>query len=115
MTLVEMVLAVTIMGFIMSAIAMSLLVIVRSGQADVRAPHRGQGRGVPADVPPRGLLVRGPPRRHPDVLQPISGETLPGTNVLTLYRQEGATSIITSYRYEQVGEDWQLALRVRQP
>ncbi|MEZ5217470.1 MAG: vWA domain-containing protein [Ilumatobacteraceae bacterium] len=108
MTLVEMVLAVTIMGFIMSAIAMSLLVIVRSDKPTSERLTEAKdvaflqtylpvdySSAISRDVTP--------------TLQPISGETLPGTNVLTLYRQEGATSIITSYRYEQVGEDWQLA------
>jgi prepilin-type N-terminal cleavage/methylation domain-containing protein len=40
--------------------------------------------------------------------QPMTGETLPGTNVLSLTRVQGGATIVTSYRYVQQGQRWTL-------
>ena len=90
---------------------MSLIVILRSEQADA-VPHR-RGEDVaflqtylPVDY---SSVVS---RDTDPTSQPIGGTTLPGTNVLSLVRTvtngSSTATVIVSYRYVQVGNDWQL-------
>lgn len=110
MTLIEMVLGVMISGFVLSALAMAIVVILRTDRPTSDRITEAKDVAflqtyLPVDY--SSAISRNVDPLH----QPIAGETLPGTNVLSLVREEGdggATTIITSYRYALVGEDWQL-------
>ncbi len=111
MTLVEMVLGITIAGIVMASIGMSLIVIMRTDKPT--SERLTESRDVaflqtylPVDY--SSAITR-------DVtpgLQPIVGQTLDGTNVLTLFREEKDGNTIVestiSYRYAKTGNDWQL-------
>ncbi len=111
MSLVEMVLGVMISGFVMSALAMAIIVILRAnGPTSDRITESKDVAFLQTYLPVdySSAVSRNIDPTH----QPIPGQTLAGTNVLSLVRQEpgsgGTVTIITSYRYAKVGDQWQL-------
>ena len=111
MTLVELLLGVIVTGIMMSALGMSMIVILRTDKPT--AARVTEARDVaflqtylPVDYSSAISRDTNP------TAQPIAGQTLPGTNVLALVREErnGATVVTdtVSYRYVQRGVDWQL-------
>ena len=107
MTLVETVLAITIAGFIMASIGISMVVIVRSDKPTTERLTEAKDVAFLQTYLPVDYSSAVSRDVNP-LLQPVAGQTLAGTNVLTLIRNENSVTIITSYRYEQVGTDWQL-------
>lgn len=111
MTLVEMVLGVTIAAFVMASISMSLIVVLRSDRPTSERITESKDVAflqtyLPVDY--SSATSRNVEPGH----QPVGGQTLPGTNVLSLVRTQpsggGTVNIVISYRYVQNGADWQL-------
>lgn len=112
MTLVELVLAVVIAGFVVGAISMSLIVVLRSEQPTRERVTEATDVAflqtyLPVDYSSAVSRSTAPGE------QPVAGTTLPGTNVLTIVRDvptsgSATNRVIVSYRYVQAGPDWQL-------
>ncbi len=112
MTLVELVLAVVIAGFVAGAISMSLIVVLRSEQPTRERITEATDVAFLQTYLPVDYSSAVSRSTEPGE-QPIAGETLPGTNVLTILRDvptsgSGTNRVIVSYRYVQSGSDWQL-------
>lgn len=112
MTLVELLMTVTILGIIMTSLSAAMIVILRT-ERPIK-DHLSESKDITflqAWIP--NDLASASSRNIDPQHQPTSRTTLPGTNVLTLNRADISTSDITtnyvvSYRYVQVGEEWQL-------
>jgi len=111
MTLVEMVIGITISAFIMGSIGMSMVVLLKSDKPT--SARLTEARDVAFLQTYLPVDYSSAISRNVDpTAQPVAGQTLPGTNVLSLVREEktvsGTIDTIISYRYEKVGLDWQL-------
>ncbi len=112
MTLVELLITVTILGIIMSSLSAAMIVILRT-ERPIK-DHLSESKDITflqAWIP--NDLASASSRNIDPLHQPSPRTTLPGTNVLTLNRADISTSDVTtnyvvSYRYVQVGEEWQL-------
>ncbi len=111
MSLVEMVLGITIAGFVLGAISMSMIVILRAEKPTAsRITEATDVAFLQTYLPVDYSAVVSRSTEPTD--QPIAGKTLPGTNVLSLIRHvygpSGTTTMTVSYRYVNVAADWQL-------
>ena len=112
MTLVELLITVTILGIIMTSLSAAMIVILRT-ERPIK-DHLSESKDITflqAWIP--NDLASASSRNIDPLHQPSPRTTLPGTNVLTLNRADISTSDVTtnyvvSYRYVQVGEEWQL-------
>ena len=112
MTLVELLITVTILGIIMTSLSAAMIVILRT-ERPIK-DHLSESKDITflqAWIP--NDLASASSRNIDPLYQPSPRTTLPGTNVLTLNRADISTSDVTtnyvvSYRYVQVGEEWQL-------
>ena len=112
MTLVELLITVTILGIIMTSLSAAMIVILRT-ERPIK-DHLSESKDITflqAWIP--NDLASASSRNIDPLHQPSPRTTLPGTNVLTLNRADISTSGVTtnyvvSYRYVQVGEEWQL-------
>ena len=112
MTLVELLMTVTILGIIMTSLSAAMIVILRT-ERPIK-DHLSESKDITflqAWIP--NDLASASSRNIDPLHQPSPRTTLPGTNVLTLNRADISTSDVTtnyvvSYRYVQVGEEWQL-------
>ena len=112
MTLVELLITVTILGIIMTSLSAAMIVILRT-ERPIK-DHLSESKDITflqAWIP--NDLASASSRNIDPLHQPSPRTTLPGTNVLTLNRADISTSYVTtnyvvSYRYVQVGEEWQL-------
>lgn len=102
-TLVEMLISVTILGVIMATLSAAVILILKAQRpTEIRI---GEAKDIafiqtwlPVDLASATAADTDP------LVQPISGTTLPGTNVVTLH-QPGYT---VAYRYEQRADEWML-------
>jgi prepilin-type N-terminal cleavage/methylation domain-containing protein len=112
MTLVELLITVTILGIIMTSLSAAMIVVLRT-ERPIK-DHLSESKDITflqAWIP--NDLASASSRNIDPLYQPTPSTTLPGTNVLTLNRADISTSgfttnYVVSYRYVQVGEEWQL-------
>jgi len=112
MTLVELLITVTILGIIMTSLSAAMIVVLRT-ERPIK-DHLSESKDITflqAWIP--NDLASASSRNIDPLHQPTPSTTLPGTNVLTLNRADISTSgfttnYVVSYRYVQVGEEWQL-------
>lgn len=110
-TLVELLISVTILGVIMATLSAAVILILKAQRpTEIRI---GEAKDIafiqtwlPVDLASAIAADTNP------LLQPVSGTTLPGTNVVTLQESrspEGNTHDYTvAYRYEQRADEWLL-------
>ncbi|MGD9701602.1 MAG: VWA domain-containing protein [Acidimicrobiia bacterium] len=109
-TLVELLIGVTILGVIMATLSAAVILILKA-QKPIQA-RIAEAKDIaflqtwlPVDLSSATSSDTTP------TLQPLAGTTLPGTNVVTLTRADGAggASYEVAYRYETTGVEWVLA------
>ncbi len=112
MTLVELLITVTILGIIMTSLSAATIVILRT-ERPIK-DHLSESKDITflqAWIP--NDLASATSRNIDPLYQPTTTKKLPGTNVLSLNRADISetgitTNYVVSYRYVQVGDEWQL-------
>ena len=112
MTLVELLITVTILGIIMTSLSAATIVILRT-ERPIK-DHLSESKDITflqAWIP--NDLASATSRNLDPLYQPTTTKKLPGTNVLSLNRADISetgitTNYVVSYRYVQVGDEWQL-------
>ena len=112
MTLVELLITVTILGIIMTSLSAAMIVILRT-ERPIK-DHLSESKDITflqAWIP--NDLASATSRNIDPLYQPTATKKLPGTNVLSLNRSDISetgitTNYVVSYRYVQVGDEWQL-------
>jgi len=112
MTLVELMITVTILGIIMTSLSAAMTVILRT-ERPIK-DHLSESKDITflqAWIP--NDLASATSRNIDPLYQPTATKKLPGTNVLSLNRSDISetgitTNYVVSYRYVQVGDEWQL-------
>jgi len=111
MTLVELLIAVTILGVIMSSIAAAIIVVLKAEKPTSQRLAESKDITFLQAWVPNDLASAVSSNTSP-AYQPSNMTTLPGTNVVTLTRpdlDQGTGKYITvSYRYVNAGDEWQL-------
>jgi prepilin-type N-terminal cleavage/methylation domain-containing protein len=107
MTLPEVLIALVLLGTITGALMSSLSIIDKTANpTEARVAESGDIKFlqtyIPHDINSATVSDTNP------LAQPIAGQTLPGTNVLALTRLESGATVLTSYRYQLVGQRWTL-------
>jgi prepilin-type N-terminal cleavage/methylation domain-containing protein len=105
-TLVEVLITVVLMAIVTSAIAAVSITVIRSEAPTLsRIAESKDISYLQAAVPPD---VRAATAHDTSPTHQPANQSLPGTNVLTVTRDSATGPLVVSYRYQLVGERWQL-------